>query len=45
MLDVAGIIFSSVMLLLVVVRAVRMDRLLPWFQVIKRKEQPAAEKN
>jgi hypothetical protein len=44
MLDVAAIIFSSVMMLMVIVRAVRMDRILPWFQSIKHKGQPVAPK-
>ncbi len=43
MLDLAGIIFSSVMMLVVIVRAVRLDRLQPWFQSVKRKEQPAGD--
>lgn len=43
MLDVAGIIFSSVMMLIVIVRAVRMDPLQPWFAPVKRKEQPIAQ--
>lgn len=43
MLDVAGIVFSSVMMLMVIVRAVRMDRLQPWFQCVKRQEQPVVD--
>ena len=38
MLDLAGIMFSSVMMLVVVVRAMQLDRSQPWFQKIKRKE-------
>jgi hypothetical protein len=43
MLDLAGIMFSSVMMLFVIVRAVRLDQTQAWFQTIKRKERPAAE--
>lgn len=38
MLDVAGIMLSSVMMLMIIVRSVRLDRLQPWFQAIKRKK-------
>jgi hypothetical protein len=38
MLDVAGIIFSSMMMLMIIVRSVRLDRLQPWFQAIERKK-------
>lgn len=38
MLDVAGIMLSSVMMLMIIVRAVRLDRLQPWFQKIERKK-------
>ncbi len=41
MLDIAGILFSSVMVLFVVVRAVQLDRTLPWFQAIARKDAAA----
>lgn len=44
MLDLAGILFSSVMMLMVIVQAVRLDRIQPWFQTIKRKEKPADPK-
>jgi hypothetical protein len=37
MLDLTGILFSSVMMLMAIVRAVRMDRVQPWFQTVKRK--------
>jgi hypothetical protein len=37
MLDMAGIMFSSVMMLMIIVRSVRLDRLQPWFQAIERK--------
>lgn len=43
MLDLAGIMFSSVMMLFVIVRAVRLDQTQAWFQTIKRKERRAAE--
>ena len=38
MLDVAGIMFISVMMLMIIVRSVRLDRLQPWFQAIERKK-------
>ena len=44
MLDLTGIMFSSVMMLMVIVRAVRLDRIQPWFQAIKRKDKPAEDK-
>ena len=39
MLDLAGIMFSSVMMLLVIIRAVQIDQTQPWFQTVKRKEK------
>ncbi len=44
MLDLTGIMFSSVMMLMVIVRAVRMDQTQPWFQALKRKDKPVAVK-
>jgi hypothetical protein len=45
MLDLTGIMFSSVMMLMVIIRALRLDREQPWFQKLKRKEgAPAPEK-
>lgn len=44
MLDVVGIFFSSVMMLLIIVRGVRLDQTRPWFETVKLKEKPAAEK-
>jgi hypothetical protein len=38
MLDLFGIMFSSTIMMLVVARAVRLDRSQPWFQSIKRRE-------
>lgn len=35
MLDLTGIVFSSVMMLIVIMRAVRLDRIQPWFQTVK----------
>jgi hypothetical protein len=40
MLDLTGIMFSSVMMLMVVVRALQLDRAQPWFQTLKRNEVP-----
>jgi hypothetical protein len=37
MLDIAGIMVSSMMMLMIIVRSVRLDRLQPWFQAIERK--------
>jgi hypothetical protein len=34
MLDLTGIMFSSVMMWVVIVRAVRFDRVQPWFQTV-----------
>lgn len=36
MLDMAGIVLSCVMILMVVVRAVQLDRAQPWFQALKQ---------
>jgi hypothetical protein len=44
MLDLTGIMFSSIMMLMVVVRGVQLDRTQPWFQAIKLKQRPASEK-
>jgi hypothetical protein len=43
MLDLTGIMFSSIMMLMVIVRAVQLDRIQPWFQTI-RKEKPGGER-
>ncbi len=40
MLDLAGILFSSIMMLIVIVRAMRLDRTQPWFQAISVKDSP-----
>jgi hypothetical protein len=40
MLDLTGIVFSSVMMLIVIVRALQLDRVQPWFQKVKRQEAP-----
>ena len=34
MLDLAGIMFSSIMMLIVIVRAVKLDKTQPWFQQV-----------
>ena len=36
MLDLLGIVFSSVIMMLVIVRALQMDKTEPWFQTLKR---------
>lgn len=38
MLDLTGILFSSVMMLIVIVRAVQLDRTEAWFQKVKPRE-------
>ena len=44
-LDLTGIMFSSIMMLMVIVRALQLDSSQPWFQKIKRKEgAPAPDK-
>ncbi|HEY0185207.1 MAG TPA: hypothetical protein VGC09_20595 [Rhodopila sp.] len=43
MLDLTGIMFSSLMMLVVIVQAVRADQNEPWFQRIRRKEKPSPE--
>ncbi len=40
MLDLTGILFSSVMMVMVIVRALQLDRTQPWFQKIKRQQKP-----
>jgi hypothetical protein len=40
MLDLTGILFSSVLMLIVIVQAVRLDRIQPWFQAFKPKTKP-----
>lgn len=40
MLDLTGIMFSSVMMLMVIIRALQLDRAQPWFQQVKRKDAP-----
>jgi hypothetical protein len=42
MLDLFGIMFSSMMMLMVIIRAVQLDRTQPWFQKVKRKDAPAS---
>jgi hypothetical protein len=45
MLDLTGIMFSSIMMLMVIIRALQLDRTQPWFQKLKRKEgSPSPEK-
>ncbi len=40
MLDLTGIMFSSVMMLMVIVRALQLDSTQPWFQKVKLKTPP-----
>ena len=39
MLDVTGILFSSTMMLVVIMRAVQLDRFMPWFQILARRTE------
>ncbi|HXT78925.1 MAG TPA: hypothetical protein VN702_05110 [Acetobacteraceae bacterium] len=43
MLDLMGIMFSSVIMLFVIVRAVQLDSTQPWFQTIARNKGPAGD--
>ena len=47
MLDIFGIMFSSAIMMLVIIRAVQLDRTQAWFQSIKRLEpaQKQQERN
>jgi hypothetical protein len=44
MLDTAGILLSTVMMMVVIVQAVRLDRVQAWFQAIKPKDQPGLQR-
>jgi hypothetical protein len=44
MLDSAGILFSSLMILIVILKAIRLDRVQPWFQVVKQKTEAVTGK-
>jgi hypothetical protein len=35
--------FSSVMMVIVIIRALQLDRVQPWFQAVKRKEAPVSD--
>jgi hypothetical protein len=37
MLDLTGIVFSSAMMVFIIVRAVQLDRITPWFQKLTAK--------
>ena len=41
MLDIAGILFSTVMIAYVVTQAIQLDRMQEWFQVLKDSVTPA----
>lgn len=45
MLDLAGILFSSVIMLMGIIRAVQLDRTQPWFQKVKRKDPGTSAAN
>jgi hypothetical protein len=40
MLDTLGILISTIMMLIVIFRAVRLDRVQAWFQTITPRDQP-----
>jgi hypothetical protein len=42
-LDLVGIVFSSVMMLFVIIRAVQLDRTRPWFETAAPDEPSAQE--
>jgi hypothetical protein len=44
-LDLFGIMFSSIIMMLVIVRAVQLDKTQPWFQSIKRRETSVKPKS
>jgi hypothetical protein len=44
MLDLYSIVFTSVVMLIVIVRAVQADRDTPWFQSIKKAPPSGAQK-
>lgn len=44
MLDLFGITFTSLAVLLIAFQALRRDRAEPWFQTMKRKADPKAAK-
>jgi hypothetical protein len=44
MLDLVGIMFSSVIILFVIINAARLDRVKPWFQTVSRIEPAAKSK-
>jgi len=39
MLDLFGILFSSIIMMLVIGRAVQLDKTQPWFQTLKRRDR------
>lgn len=39
MLDLAGIVFSSVMMMIVLLRVIRLDGSIPWFSVSPKEEE------
>ncbi|MBS0639190.1 MAG: hypothetical protein U1E70_15700 [Acetobacteraceae bacterium] len=40
MLDLLGIVFSSSIMMLIIFRAVQLDKTQPWFQSIRRRLDP-----
>ncbi len=43
MLDLAGILFSSIMMFIVILRAVQLDRTKPWFEGPKASTPPVSD--
>ena len=44
MLDLTGITLSCLVMMLIIIRAVRLDRVQPWFQTIKLKSAVTSAK-
>lgn len=40
MLDLAGILSTAILMIIVILRAVQLDAREPWFQTVKRKAPP-----
>ena len=45
MLDMAGILISSLIIMMVIIRAVRRDQAQPWFQTLKPVHKPSGHDN
>jgi hypothetical protein len=45
MLDLVGITFSGVVMLVIILRAIQLDRTLPWFEPVKSRTNPPGDTN